>query len=224
MFERFAVYVTPEGPLAGFGAAWLGWDIAAGQAVAFAEDTGLDLEAITRTPRRYGFHATIKPPFRLNDGQTRAALEAAFAAFCASEPAVMVDGLRLSRIGPFLALTARGDQGGLERLAARAVAQLDPFRAPPGEDELDRRRAAGLTPAQDALLRRWGYPYVMDEFRFHITLSGALDTATAQRVEACLEPRLAPLLPAPFRIGHLTLAGEDEGGMFHALHRVALSG
>jgi hypothetical protein len=224
VFGRYAIYVTLDGPLAGFGAAWLGWDISTGRPVALPQDTDLDLEAITRTPRKYGLHATIKPPFRLAEGQSRATLEADFAAFCAAEPAVTVDGLRLSRIGPFLALTAVGDPGGLERLAARAVEHLDPFRAPPGEEDLRRRRAAGLTPAQDALLLRWGYPYVMEEFQFHITLSGALDAATVRRVEAVLEPRLAPLLPAPFRVGHLTLAGEDEEGMFHAIHRVALSG
>ena len=36
---------------------------------------------------------------------------------------------------------------------------------------------SGLTDRQEALLTQWGYPYVMEEFRFHITLTGALDPA-----------------------------------------------
>ena len=66
----------------------------------------------------------------------------------------------------------------LETLAADLVRATNPFRAALSQADLDRRRAAGLTPHQDALLTEWGYPFVMDEFRFHITLSGKLDDAT----------------------------------------------
>jgi len=50
--------------------------------------------------------------------------------------------------------------------------------------ELPCRRQAVLSPAQDALLVRWGYPYVMEYFRFHCSLTGSLQGVTAQQVHA----------------------------------------
>ena len=95
-------------------------------------------------------------------------------------------------------------------------------RAPLTDDELARRRAANLTPDQEALLLRWGYPYVLDAFRFHITLSGKLPKAEAEATLATLTPHLAPLLDAPFIIDNLCLLGEAQDGMFHLIHRYPL--
>ena len=92
------------------------------------------------------------------------------------------------------------------------------------EAELDKRRKSGLNARQDALLTRWGYPYVMDQFRFHITLSGKLDRDTAEQVRDALLPYVEPRLPRPFAVDALTLCGEDSTGYFHELHRYALSG
>jgi len=90
--------------------------------------------------------------------------------------------------------------------------------------ELARRRAAGLTQRQDTLLLRWGYPYVMEEFRFHLTLTGKLDADLAETVQRYLVRTLAPVLPAPFRVEDLCLFGEDDQGRFHLIDRFALSG
>jgi len=104
------------------------------------------------------------------------------------------------------------------------VRDLDGFRAPLGEAEIARRRGAGLTPAQEACLRDWGYPYVMDHFRFHITLTGKLPRTAHGPTRAVLERALRPLLPTPFVIDGLSLAGEDTAGRFHLLHRYPFSG
>lgn len=225
-YRRYAVYFTPSDPaLAGFGARWLGWDVAAGNAVEQPEPAGLPapLAEITQTPRRYGFHATIKPPFRLAGGQDVEALNDALAALCDQMPPVTLVGLVLSRLGRFLALLPTGDTAQLNGLAAMVVETLDTFRAPASEDELQRRRATGLTPAQEALLTRWGYPYVMHEFRFHMTLTGKLPKAQIAPVQAVLADALADILPAPFVIDGLSLVGEDADGRFHLLHRHILS-
>ncbi|SIO18104.1 DUF1045 domain-containing protein [Vannielia litorea] len=222
-YSRYAVYYAPpEGPLAAFGAAWLGWDAVAGRAVAQPRVAGLDMAALTAAPRKYGFHGTIKPPFRLVEGQGAEALAAALGALCATAAPVVLAGLRLARIGRFLALVPEGDAGPLAELAARVVAELDGFRAPAGAEELARRRGAGLTARQDALLLRWGYPYVQEEFRFHLTLSGKLEEPEAARAEAELAARLDGLLPRPFRIGSLCLFGEAEDGRFHLIRREPL--
>jgi putative phosphonate metabolism protein len=223
-FRRHAVYYTPPpGAFADFGAGWLGWDVATGaRAARMVEVEGA--EEITATPRRYGFHATLKPPFRLGEGRTVAELQAAVAKVAAATPAIRGARLYLQRLGPFLALVPATDHTPFSALGDAMVRDLDAFRLPPSEAEIARRRAAGLTPAQDAHLLRWGYPYVFEEFRFHMTLTGKLDPATAARVEAALAPVLAEIVPDPVDITDVTLAGEDEDGYFHELHRYTLSG
>lgn len=223
-FRRYAVYYTPPpGALADFGAGWLGWDVAAGCRVPRQIEVE-GAEDITTTPRRYGFHATLKPPFRLAEGRTVGALAEAVADVAASTPPVREARLHMERLGPFLALVPGSDHAPFSRLGDALVRDIDPFRMPPSAAEITRRRAAGLTPAQDAHLLRWGYPYVFEEFRFHMTLSGKLDPATAERVETALAPGLAEVVPDPFEITEVTLAGEDEDGYFHELHRYTLAG
>ncbi len=226
-FQRYAIYyILPPGPLAAFGAAWLGWDMEDGQPVPHPDlpDLPRPVAELTATPRKYGLHGTLKPPFRLAEGLDAAALTDAIDALAELARPVTLEALRLDQIGGFLALTPAGDTDGLATLAASVVADLDPFRAPPPQAELDRRRAAGLTARQEALLRRWGYPYVMDEFRFHITLTGNLPQDVADQTAAVLAPALAPMLPAPFVVDEVALVGERSDGFFELIHRYPLSG
>jgi len=224
MFERYAVYYSPQGELAEFGARWLGWDMERAVVRDHPDVAGLDVAGLTGTPRKYGLHATVKPPFRLTGGCTAEALRQAVGDLCAELPPVTLDGLELSAIGRFLALTPVGDTAALSALAGRVVRDLERFRAPPSDAELARRRQATLTPVQERNLRDWGYPYVMDAFRFHVTLTGKLDADMMARTRAALAPRLAPILPRPFRLDSLSLAGQRPDGMFVALHRYALTG
>ena len=207
---RYAVYWAPPatGALWRFGAHWLGRDPETGTETPPGDGAAADpawLDGATAEPRRYGLHATLKPPFRLAAGQTRPALQEALASFAAT--AAPVDGppLVLRRLGRFLALVPNGPAPAIEALAARLVERLDRFRAPPGAAELARRRAHVLTPAQDANLERWGYPYVMGEFRFHVTLSGALEPAALDRLETLLGPLVAPFTTAPLALAELAL-------------------
>ena len=221
-YARFAIYyVPPEGPLAEFGASWLGWDVVHGRSDAQPALPGL--HDITMTPRKYGFHGTLKPPFRLNAGQTLAELTAATADLAATLAPAQCAGLRLAQLGRFLALAPEGALEGLERVAGACVRGLDGFRAPAGPAELARRRAAGLSPRQEALLARWGYPYVLEEFRFHLTLSGALDDAALAHWAQVLGEHL-PALPAPFVLDQIALCGERADGRFELLHRYPLMG
>lgn len=226
-YRRYAIYVAPEpGPLASFGAEWLGWDAAAGKTVTQPDVPGLPrpLAALTEAPRKYGFHGTIKPPFRLAPGAGAARLHEAAGALCRGLATVVLPGLVLRRIGGFLALVPAGDTGDLAALAAAVVRGLDGFRAPPTAEEIARRRPERLTARQRVLLERWGYPYVMEEFCFHLTLTGSLPEAKARAVQAVLAPRVTPALPRPFRIGSLCLFGEAEDGRFRLIHRYTLSG
>ena len=159
--HRHAVYwVPPPGSLAAFGAAWLGWDPALGAPVPRLDPPGLPRPGaeITEAPRRYGLHATLGPPVRLADGVSARDVEAAVEALAASLAPARCEGLRVARDGGFVALRPLGDASELGALAAEVVRAMDPMRAPPSEAELARRRAPGLSPRQEAMLRRWGYP------------------------------------------------------------------
>lgn len=227
-YRRYGVYFAPmPGPLAEFGAAWLGWDLERGQSVAHPDVPGLPMpvEEITATPRKYGFHATLKPPFRLTAGRSEADLIEAFD-ILGSRTFHPVEGLslELTKLGRFIALTPKGNIAQLSGLAAMCVETLDEFRAPPSGAELEKRRAAGLSHRQEMMLLEWGYPYVINEFRFHMTLTGKLPKAALPETHAALQTALAGVVPDPFTIDSLCLVGEDEAGRFHLIHRHALSG
>ena len=221
-FQRYAVYYLPgDAALAAFGASWLGWDVSTGTPCGQPLIDGID--RVTETPRKYGFHGTLKPPFRLAKGTTAKDLNDRIGELASRTAAIRLEGLRLAKLGRFLALVPTGDVTALERLAFDCVTEFDAYRDPPTEDELQKRRAVGLTPRQDAYLSQWGYPYVGDEFRFHLTLSGKLDEAELARIRDAAAAILPPL-PEPFEIASLSLVGEAEDGKFRQIHRYALTG
>jgi len=219
-YRRYAIYWLPEGALARWGEAWLGWDMAKGAALPRLVLPGLPgaLEALTRSATTYGCHATIKPPFHLEDGYDASEVSETLAAFCAAEPAVVTEALALDSIDGFLALTIKGDKSAVDALAARALMAFDRFRAPAPPDEFARRRAANLSPRQEGHLARWGYPYVMEDFRFHVTLTDRLLPDASAQVADVIGPQIADLLPRPFVIGGLSLVGQTTTGFRTIAH------
>jgi len=226
MHQRHAIYYAPPAgsALARLGAAWLGRDAESGAILPQPVAGGLALEALTAAPRRYGLHGTLKPPMRLAQGCGPEDLAAALRSLAARLAPVDLGPLRLARIEGFLALVPDPQPAALEHLAAEVVAGLDHLRAPPDEGELARRRAAGLGPRQEALLARWGYPHVMEEFRFHVTLTERLAEEAAGPVTRAAAAHFAEALAEPQRLGDLAVFGEDAGGTFHLLTRVPLTG
>ncbi|MGJ8605136.1 MAG: DUF1045 domain-containing protein [Marivita sp.] len=221
-FTRFAIYYVPaEGALADFGATWLGWDLSAARPSRQPDVPGLD--DVTMTPRKYGFHGTLKPPFRLAEGSTLDSLNTAVADMAQRCAPAQSEGLALTALGRFLALTPVGDTSGISRVAATCVETLDVFRAPPDMAELARRRKSRLSAKQDALLLRWGYPYVMDEFRFHLTLTGRVLVEDTDHWLQTVQAHM-PSLPAPFALDAVALVGERPDGRFELIHRYALTG
>lgn len=225
-FTRYALYAAPPAADAWsrFCTSWLGWDMETAQELPFPDLMGLNVAEITETPRKYGLHATIKPPFRLAEGHTQGDLETACAALCAQLAPVALPDLSVTPLGRFLALCPQPQPTALTDLAATCVRALDPFRAPPTEAELAKRRQSRLSPAQEQNLTRWGYPYVMEQFRFHITLTSRLPKAEIPTVQQALDTALAALLPNPYLIDDLALVGERTDGRFELIHRYALTG
>ncbi len=215
---RFAIYYAPEPSslLHQLGSQWLGRDAFSGGACVQPSET--DLAEITAEPRRYGFHATLKPPFALADRSSPAVLEGAVEILAGSlRPIEIVPVLR--QIDGFLALVPAETCEELEKLAAACVRDLDGFRQPASENELARRRQAGLSPRQGEHLERWGYPYVFDEFRFHMTLSRRLSLSEMDEFAPLAETHFNVILGRPLIIDALTLFWETYKGAPFEVHR-----
>ena len=211
-WTRYAVYWAPEGHLGELGASWLGWDIHNARRTATPE-----IEA--PKARRYGFHATLKPPFTLAEGRREAELSQALAGIAASAEPQSLGRLELRQMGKIWVM-APSDTSGISEIAGRLVRELDAFRAPPDEVELARRRGRGLTAVQEENLKTWGYPYVLSEFHPHLTLS---DARVPEDVEARARSFFAPVLDRPMVMQDVTLMGEDALGRFHAIESFTLS-
>lgn len=175
---RFAIYFAPgdDDPLWELGTSWLGRDARSGFEAAQPEVPGVSKDRfaeLTAAPRAYGFHATLKAPFILKKGCSFNTLEERCQKFAAELGRVRAADLQVGELGGFLALVTGNRATTIHQLAAACVESFDDLRAPPDPDEL-KRSQPGLTELQAALLERWGYPYVMEAFRFHMTLSSPL--------------------------------------------------
>ena len=227
MFKRYAIYFVPKGELAKFGQAWLGWDCRKGQYIssenAFSEPLA-DREYFTEKPRKYGLHATLKAPFRLQTTQSEPALRSAFHGFCNHQKPAASGNLTLSEQGGFISLRPQTQSAALFELGKNCLEAFDPFRAPLEQSDLNPRRNARLSPRQNDFLHQWGYPYVLQEFQFHITLSSRLSILQREKIIPALKNLLANELDCPFIIAHLALMGEDRNGQFHILEEANLSG
>ncbi|MEM6665911.1 MAG: DUF1045 domain-containing protein [Pseudomonadota bacterium] len=211
---RYALYFSPphNAPLAVAAAAWLGRDPFTGETSPPPEVAGLDTPALTAAPRRYGFHGTLKAPFRLAEGQREGALRAAMEAFCVNAAPFHIPRLTVGQLGPFFALVPDGPVADLNAHADAVVRHFEPFRAPLNADELARRKPETLGERERAYLMEWGYPYIFDAFRFHMTLTGPVDESWQDAVEAELVARFEPLLSDPVPVDALSLFVEPAPG------------
>ena len=194
---RVAVYYAPpdNSLLAERAAAWFDYHAAT---------------QITASPRHYGFHATLKAPFRLAEGMGLTGLLSAAERFAGARRWVEGPALRVGELGRFLALVPPQPDARVNALAADCVQAFEPFRAPLHEAELAKRRAPGLSQRQEQYLQDWGYPYVMEEFRFHMTLTESLPDAVRSHWKAVLEAHFAPLADQPLVIDSISIFVQDS--------------
>jgi Protein of unknown function (DUF1045) len=165
---RLAVYWIPRRshPLWPAGCEWLGRD-------ARSTEQGVP-PSYARDPWRYGFHATLVAPMRLRGGKTIDDFRRRLLALARGVEPFAMPPLSVQVLGDFLALrpeTALESAHPLRELADACVSGLDALRRPPDGDDLDARLAKLADPAERVRLRRWGYPYVFERWRFHMTLS-----------------------------------------------------
>nr|WP_294516988.1 DUF1045 domain-containing protein [uncultured Rhodopila sp.] len=222
---RVAIYYAPadDDPLTALAAHWLGRNPVTGAPM--VQPALFGIEDVTAEPRRYGFHATLKPPMRLAEGRSWAELITAVRAVAADIAPFDLPRLAVHDLRGFLALRETEPCPALQALADTCVEQLDSFRAPPSEAELAARRGARLSPEQEAMLVRWGYPYVFGTWFFHMTLTRRLSNPEKEEFLPAAVAYFAPVLEVPRRLADLcifTQAGPDAA--FNIAERVRLRG
>jgi putative phosphonate metabolism protein len=214
-FPRYAIYYAParDSDLDRFGAQLLGYDAFAGDDLPFPEGVTRatpDWHELTAAPRKYGFHATLKAPFALAPDKTETELFAACSTFAATPRTIPVIKPVVGSISGFIAVIPAEPPRELIRLAADCVTAFDTFRAPLTEADRARRNPSKLTPTQRDHLDRWGYPYVMDDFRFHMTLTGRLGSDRREGVLAMLQARFAGLGLATLAIDRIVVFRQES--------------
>jgi putative phosphonate metabolism protein len=225
---RVAVFFTPppEHPLTRAAALWLGRDPFSGEEFppSARDDVAAgEIASLTAAPRRYGFHATLKPPFRLAGGCRLEDVDLALDEAARGLAPVDLGRLSIAEIGSFFALIPATEGIGLQEFAGEIVRRFDRFRAPPTPDEIARRRPERLSPRQRENLTRWGYPYVFEDFRFHMTLTGPVAERRRAEVRRVLEDRFRPLVDTPVVVDALALFVElTPPGDFMVRKRVAM--
>jgi putative phosphonate metabolism protein len=195
---RYALYYAPapRSELGRFGAHLLGYDAFSRKTLRFPVDIEQalpDWGELTQDPRRYGFHATLKAPMVLADGKSEAELLAACETFAQTSRPIPAIAPVIDALGDFIAIVPSQPSAELQALAADAVGYFDNFRAPLTASDRARRNPDRLPQRQRDYLERWGYPYVMEEFRFHMTLTGRLPAERRKAVLAILRQRFAAL-------------------------------
>lgn len=213
MTERFAIYYAParDSALWERAEAWLARE---------------ELQPLTMSARRYGFHATIKAPMALADGKDRAGLEMALAAFARQQGPVSMGPVGAHVIGGgFLALTPTEQRKRITDFAATVVTAFEPFRAPLEAAERERRLKSQLTARQIELVDVYGYPYVLEQFELHMTLTDRLPAEQQKTLQAEAAGWFREILREPVMLDRLVLFHEAEpGAAFRRLDDFVLEG
>ena len=213
---RYAIYFCPApgSALHAFGNEWL----ETAQIPAIAPER---MQALLADVRRYGWHATLCAPFELAPQASYEELHCLVADMAAHASAFELP-LQLDMLAGFLALRPSGNTRAIDELAAQCVRKLQILRAPLTQAAWE-RRAARLDDTERNLFRRYGYPYVLDRYRFHMTLSAPATAEEEQALRAYLSSKLGGAARA--QIDALTVCREPApGAAFEHVTRLPLRG
>lgn len=223
---RYAICFTPPAsdPLSLVAANWLGRNVFSGDMMEPPAVRGLGIHEIafhTAVPRRYGFHGVLKAPFQLSPDMAESQLLRDLMRFSGTFVPFQIPRIEVARLGNFYSLLPTTPCEQIQYLASAIVQEFDRFRAPLSEAEIERSDPDGLSAAQFANLHRWGNPHVMEEFRFHMPVTGPVNTIDMPRIEPVLRTVFEPVLSEPIMVSNVALMVEEgAGGPFrvHSLH------
>lgn len=220
---RYAFYISPDenAPLTAAAERWLGANPFTGETCDLqpaGDFSASELTALTEDPRRYGFHGTLKAPFALVPGKTESQLLDDFQSFSEECTPFDIPEMTLGQLGPFFALVPAIDCSELQALADETVRRFSPFRAPLSDADIARRKPETLGSVMRSNLLEWGYPYVFESFRFHMTLTGPVPQERQPGMKALLEQAFAPFIGEPLAVTTLALFTEPERGAPFTVH------
>ena len=227
-FPRYAIYYVPapDSDLYRFGSESIGYDAFSGADVAFPRSLTMaapDWADVTADPRKYGFHATLKAPFSLTPETTEAELVGACAAFAKRARPIPAIQPEVRTISGFTAIVPSERSATLDTLAQDCVEAFDVFRAPMTPQDRARRHPERLTARQVAQLDRFGYPFVLDDFRFHMTLTSRLPDDRRTDVVAVLRKRFAILMSTQIEIDAVAILRQARSDQrFRVVERMRL--
>lgn len=215
---RYAIYYAPP-PNTGLWQAasrWIGRDAQNGQILQQPRCQGIEADRqweLTRPPRRYGLHATLKPPFRLASGKSEERLKAMLRDFAARQVPFPLPRLALGMMDDFFCLKPTLSSPSIMALASACVKEFDTFRAPLTPSELARRKAAILSEQEKENLAAWGYPYLFNQFRFHVTLTTRItNPIEKEAIHSVLTEIITPVLTEPLMVDSICLFLEPAPG------------
>jgi hypothetical protein len=187
------------------GCTWLGRDAQAGKALSPPARPEVS------TPWRYGFHATLKAPLRVQPGLTENNFLQAVQAWASQQTAFLMPALEVAELGDFLALRPTTPPAADHPLRRLADAQQKRYLQP------------HLTPRQRGHVERLGYAHVLEDWRFHMTLSNGLSAAERAALMPLAEVHFASALCEPLWCGELCVFTEMAAGTpFYLAHRFVL--
>ncbi|MDR1656170.1 MAG: DUF1045 domain-containing protein [Deltaproteobacteria bacterium] len=167
MSTRYAVYYVPkkDSLLYSLGRDTLGYCIYEG--LKYSSPNPVQVKAA-----KYGFHGTIVAPFRTNLSAQVLAGTLSWAALRLSP--VNLTGLKAMALpNGFPALALVDPNPELSKIESSLVRLLTPLRLPLNLIEIQSR--GQLPPKQLEYALQWGYPWVFEYFRFHLTLGDVED-------------------------------------------------
>lgn len=229
---RYAICYAPEknSPLNSFGQTWLGRDVRTGNRIDQPEVEGVysqELRNIVSPAAFYGFHGTLKPPFYLPVPELEEKLISDIQAFAASEKSFHLPRLTVARIGRILVLEPERSSDPINRLAERCVRHFDSYRRSSSCEDSDDRASSRLSSTQQENIIKWGNPYVMDEFKFHLSLTGPiLDIHLSDHLMRVIQRQIAALDLNSIEVASICLffqADKNQPFLLHSRYKFGRS-
>jgi hypothetical protein len=151
-------------------------------------------------------HGTLKPSFELSPHTTEQELLTVATLVCRGLAPLKLPALELGEIANIVSLVLEASSVELENFATYCVRAFDGYRRALTPDQEEVFRKNRLTVHQEQMLEHWGYPYVNEEFDFHISLTDPIpDERERHRVKDVLEGIAAPVLRKPLIMRELAV-------------------
>ena len=226
-YSRYAIYFSPypDTFLDKVGSRWLGWNPKKGKITNHSKIKNpkfVDLKSITEKARIYGLHGTLKAPFVLKEKYSYKDLISDVELISKRHRKFIIRNLVLKKLGSFYALVPERSTKALKSLADDCVSSLDKFRKPPSSTELEKRRSNGLDFQEEVNLKKWGYPYVFNKYKFHITLTGEIRLGEEKNIRETIELNFQKVIGYPLPFLDICLFGQRDDRYFCELKRFSL--